>query len=284
MHIAETLKEARTQRAAVTGSVALVPTMGALHDGHLALIQQAHENADHVFVSIFVNPTQFGPGEDLQRYPRPLQADLEQCRAANVAAVFMPGNEEIYPPRTPDTAVDVPSLSAMLEGQHRPSHFPGVCRVVAKLLNILQPDVACFGLKDYQQLKIVQAMVADLMMPVRILACPTVREADGLALSSRNRYLSPDDRQHAAGLYKALCQARMLVEDTGESDPLIVEQAMQQVLKAHHLNIDYATVRHPQTLDTLDCLEPALTHGVVALLAARIGKVRLIDNMILGQP
>lgn len=284
MLVARTIAEARRQRRDAAGTVALVPTMGALHAGHLALVEQGRTLADHVFVSIFVNPTQFAPHEDFARYPRPLEQDLRMCEQAGVAGVLAPPVEEIYPPDALPAQVEVPALAQDLEGIRRPTHFAGVCRVVMKLLNIYTPDVAIFGQKDFQQLRIIQAMVADLMMPVEVVAAPTRREPDGLAMSSRNRYLDEEDRRHAPGLYKALTQAKMLVEDSGEADPAVVERAMRQVMEAHHVDVDYAVVRHPHTLATLDCLEPALTGGVVALVAGRLGKVRLIDNMLLGAP
>ena len=277
MWVTDTIDETRRRRRALTGRVALVPTMGALHAGHLALVHRARELAEHVLVSIFVNPTQFGPGEDLDRYPRPLEADLGACRDAGVTGVLAPPVDALYPPDVSDTLVDVPELTAILEGAQRPGHFQGVCRVVAKLLNIFTPDVAVFGRKDYQQLKVVQAMAADLMMPVRIEAIDTVREPDGLALSSRNRYLDAEQRHHGLGLSKALTQAAMLVEQAGETDPVNVETAMRQVLEAHHLDVDYAVLRHPQTLAELDCIETP----VVALIAAWAGNVRLIDNRVL---
>lgn len=283
MWLSTTIADVRRRRRAEAGTVAFVPTMGALHEGHIALVEHGHRVADHVVVSIFVNPTQFGPHEDFHKYPRPLERDLAMCEAAGVAGVFNPPVEEMYPPHAPACEVNVPMLTADLEAAARPGHFAGVCRVVAKLLNIVQPDVACFGMKDYQQLQVVTAMVRDLNMPVAILPCPTVREPDGLAMSSRNRYLDAEQRRRATGLAKALEQARMLVEDAGEADPATVEAAMRQVIVAHRFDrIDYATVRHPHTLATLDAIEPALTGGVVALVAARLGPTRLLDNRVLG--
>src|SRR6185369_4057963 len=173
------------------GPVAFVPTMGALHAGHVTLLAAAATMGRHVLASIFVNPTQFGPGEDLTRYPRPLDHDLEKCRAAGVAGVFVPTVDEMYPPSEPPCTADVPALTADLEGRFRPGPFAGVCQVVAKLFGIVQPEVACFGMKDYQQLRVVDAMVRSLNLPVRISALPTVRESDGLAMSSRNAYLNP---------------------------------------------------------------------------------------------
>jgi pantoate--beta-alanine ligase len=288
---ATTISEARAQRGGLRGTVAFVPTMGALHEGHASLIRAARALADHVLVSIFVNPTQFGPSEDLARYPRTPGQDLALCTAAGAAGVFCPTVEQMYPGGgpTPQAAsrpaclVTVPALAGVLEGAFRPTHFQGVCQVVAKLLHIVEPDVACFGRKDYQQLKVIEAMVEGLNMRPRIVGLPTIREPDGLALSSRNRYLDAEQRPRAAALYKALQAARSLVEDEGETDPAAVESAMRTELAAHHVTaIDYAALRHPQSLAVLDCIEPRLTGGVVALLACHLGPVRLIDNMVLG--
>lgn len=278
-----TIDECRAQRAGLAGSVALVPTMGALHAGHLSLVDAAKQMADHVLISIFVNPTQFAPHEDFNKYPRPLDADLARCEQAGVDGAFCPPVTEIYPAGDIPTDINVPSLASVLEGAHRPDHFGGVCRVVTKLFNIVQPDVACFGRKDYQQLKIIESMATDMAMPVRVVGCPTVREQDGMAMSSRNAYLQGDDRKHALGLFKALSEARNLVEQQGETDPQIVEEAMQRTMQAHRVQVDYATLRHPHTLAKFDCIEPTLTGGVVALVAGHVGNVRLIDNMVLGE-
>lgn len=256
--------------------------MGALHEGHLSLIRRGLELADHVVATVFVNPTQFGPGEDFDRYPRQLEQDLAMCEQAGAVGVFCPGPDEMYPANQVGTTLTVPAMENLLEGAFRPGHFAGVCRVVAKLFNVTQPDVACFGRKDYQQLMVIQAMVDDLNMPIHIEGCPTLREADGLAMSSRNRYLTDEDRQYGLGLYKALTEAKLMVEDAGETDPKAVESAMMQNLRAHHVDVDYAVIRHPHTLTELDCIEPRLTGGVVGLIAGRVGKTRLIDNMLMG--
>jgi pantoate--beta-alanine ligase len=256
--------------------------MGALHDGHMSLIHGGRARADHVVVSIFVNPTQFAPHEDLQRYPRPLAEDLRRCEAAGATGVFCPSVEQMYPPGEPACAVNVPNLADLLEGEHRPHFFGGVCRVVMKLLNIIQPHIACWGQKDYQQYRVIDAMTADLHLPVTHVLLATVREPDGLAMSSRNAYLSTEQRPRALALIKALRVARTLVEDDGESDQRAIEDAMRQVLESHRLAVDYAVVRHPRTLAAMDCVEPSLSGGVVALLAARLDQVRLIDNMMLG--
>lgn len=251
--------------------------MGALHDGHLRLIEEARRLSDEVWVSIFVNPTQFGPAEDLDKYPRPIEADLAACASLGVSAVFLPEPDEVYPPGVLSTALDVPSLTGSFEGAHRPGHFAGVCRVVLKLFNLCQPRVACFGQKDYQQLRVIEAMVEDLNLPIAIQRVKTVREADGLAMSSRNRYLSEDDRRSAAGLYKALQLAKRLIVDNGESDPAVIERAMTQTLIAHKIEPDYCAVRHPETLEAMD----AVTAPAVALIAGRLGSVRLLDNELI---
>lgn len=274
------INDFRVKRSRLSGSVAFVPTMGALHRGHISLIDRGHEIADHVVVSIFVNPTQFGAGEDFSKYPRPIEDDLAKCEAAGAAGIFAPTAADMYPPDQLPADVNIPSLATILEGEYRPTHFAGVCRVVLKLLNIVQPDIACFGRKDYQQLKVIESMVGDLNLPVRIEPCETLREADGLAMSSRNAYLSAEDRRHGLGLFKALSEARLMV-DAGETDPEAVNRAMQQNLEAHHVEVDYAQVRHPTTLQPMDIIDPSLA-GIVALVAGRVGKTRLIDNMLLG--
>ncbi len=282
MWIAQTVRECRERRGALTGRVAFVPTMGALHEGHCSLIRAGRAMADHVVVSIFVNPTQFAPHEDLDRYPRPLADDLRQCEAEGAAGVFHPSVAEMYPTGQPACEVSVPAVAGTLEGEHRPQFFSGVCRIVMKLLNTVWPDVACWGQKDYQQFRVVDAMTADLKLPVRNALLPTIREPDGLAMSSRNVYLTDTQRPRALGLIKALHAARQLVEDAGEIDPHAVEAAMRRVLEAHRLKVDYAAVRHPLTLAQLDCIEPSLTGGVAALVAAHLDQVRLIDNMLLA--
>lgn len=276
--------DARGYRGELKGKVALVPTMGALHEGHLQHIRACREHADHVVVSVFVNPTQFNEKQDYQKYPRTLEVDIRHCARAGADAVFAPGADELYPPAQTPVEISVPSMAGALEGRDRPGHFQGVCRVVVKLLNILRPDTVSFGRKDYQQLRIVSSVVSDLMIPVRILEVATVRESDGLAMSSRNLRLTPEQRQRAPGLFKALSAAKQMVEQDGETDPHAVEQAMRAVLRAHQVEVGYTAVRHPQTLGELECIEPALTGGVIALVAGHVGEVRLIDNMLLGVP
>ncbi len=277
MKLLKTIAELRTYRQTLNRPLALVPTMGALHAGHLSLVDAGKRLTDEVWVTIFVNPTQFGPNEDLARYPRPIEADLAACQSAGVTAVFLPEASEVYPAGVLPTVVDVPSLTAEFEGEHRPGHFVGVCRVVLKLFNICQPTFACFGQKDYQQMRAIEAMVADLNLPIAIQRVPTMREPDGLAMSSRNRYLDPEQRSRAIGLYKALCLAKQMIQGDGESDPAIVEQAMRQTLLMHDLQPDYAAVRHPHTLAAMDVIQPPM----VALIAGRLGSVRLLDNMII---
>ena len=277
MQLLQTIPDLRAHRRSVEKPIALVPTMGALHKGHLTLIEEAKRLSDEVWVSIFVNPTQFGPKEDLSKYPRPLEDDLAACEELGVSAVFNPTPEQVYPPGVVETALDVPSLTAEFEGEQRPGHFAGVCRVVLKLFNLCQPRYACFGQKDYQQLIAIEAMALDLNLPIAIQRVATVREADGLAMSSRNRYLSEEDRKHAVGLYKALTLAKQMIEDDSETDTANIEQAMAQTLRAHRITPDYCAIRHPQTLCRMDIVRTP----VVALIAGRLGGVRLLDNLII---
>jgi len=262
--------------------VALVPTMGALHGGHVALMRQARSQGTAVVVSIYVNPTQFGPHEDFQQYPRDLEADGKLCQHEQVDAIFAPSDAEMYPGGTGEgtaeaTWVEETALSRRFEGERRPGHFRGVCTVVAKLFNIVQPDQAVFGQKDYQQLKVVQRMVRDLCLPIEIVATPTVREPDGLAMSSRNQMLSPSERAQATVLWKALSVAHDLFKD-GEHDPRRLEAAMQRAVSlAPAARLDYAKVVDGDSLEPVHKVQPSN----VALLAAHVGKVRLIDNLIL---
>lgn len=254
-------------------TIGLVPTMGALHEGHLSLVRRARQEAEVVAATIFVNPTQFGPGEDFSRYPRTLEADLAALASVSCDLVLVPDAEAIYPPGF-STYVQPPAVAEAWEGVCRPGHFRGVTTVVLKLFHLIPADVACFGEKDYQQLQVIRRMVADLDVPIRIIPCPTVREADGLAMSSRNRYLSPDERQQALGLWRALQAAREEVA-RGQREAAAIRQRMIEVLHAAGITrIDYAAVVDPQTLAELSHLEgPAR-----ALIAARVGSTRLIDN------
>jgi len=281
--IAKTIEEARQHRRGMGGAVALVPTMGALHRGHECLIESAKAQGYQVVVSVFVNRIQFDRAEDYDRYPRGLEQDLGVCEGAGVAGVFCPEEGEMYRADQVGCEITVVGLADGLEGEHRPGHFAGVCRVVAKLLNIVGPQVCVFGEKDYQQLKVIEAMVADLAMPVRVCCVETVRDEDGVAVSSRNVGLSGEGRGHATGLFKALSSAKVLVEEDAEADPSVVEGAMRQVLEAHRVEVDYAVLRHAHTLGELDCIEPQLSGGVVGLVAGWVGPVRLIDNMVMGE-
>jgi len=264
-------------RAAVTGKrVALVPTMGALHAGHAALIRAAAGEAEFVVVSVFVNPSQFGPTEDFAKYPRTMDADRVLCAEAGAHAIFAPKAEEMYPPGTV-VFVEVPQLDTVLCGRSRPGHFRGVCTVVLKLFNIVQPEVAIFGAKDAQQSIILRKMVKDLNVPVRMQIEPTVREADGLALSSRNRYLSPDERAVAPRIRQALATIESLV-DRGEKDVTLLESSLRVALTAiPGIRLDYAEIRDAENLSPMERLNrPAL-----AAVAVFLGSTRLIDNVIL---
>lgn len=277
MFILRCAEETRAARAAIRRAgqtLALVPTMGALHEGHIALALEGKKHAGHVWLTIFVNPMQFGPHEDFHKYPRPVEDDLARCREAGVDAVFLPEVATMYPPNATEVKIEVPDLAKDLEGPVRPGHFAGVCRVVAKLLALTLPEVAVFGMKDYQQLRIIEAMNADLMLPTRILPHPIVREADGLAKSSRNRYLSPNERLRALGISRALDACEKLAQ-SGETSAAVLEDAMVRTLVAHALAIDYATLRDRQTLAPAETLVPGQS---VALITARCGTTRLLDN------
>jgi pantoate--beta-alanine ligase len=253
--------------------VGLVPTMGAFHEGHLSLMRRARE-CGCVVVSVFVNPTQFGAGEDYQRYPRELDRDAALARKVGVDVLFAPSVEDIYPAGG-STFVEVTGLTEGLCGAHRPGHFRGVATVVAKLLNIVAPDRAYFGEKDYQQLQVVRRMVRDLRIPIEIVACPTVREPDGLAMSSRNAYLSPEERRAAAVLSCALTTAQAMVRaGTMGADDLLTRTA--EIIAAEPLaRLQYAELVHPETLTPVESVGPE----AVLALAVFIGETRLIDNL-----
>jgi pantoate--beta-alanine ligase len=250
------------------GPIALVPTMGALHEGHRALIREARALAARVVVSVFVNPLQFGPGEDLSRYPRTLEADLDVCRAEGVAVVFTPAAEDMY---AADRQVGVSAgrMGAIVEGAARPGHFDGVLTVVLKLFNLVQPDLACFGQKDAQQLAVIRRMVADLDLPIDIVGVPTVREPDGLAMSSRNRFLSAQDRERALALSRALSAGAL------QATPSRVVAVAQEVLGAAGLDPDYLTLVDPATFEAVP---EAYKGEAVLAVAVRVGRTRLIDN------
>ena len=287
MRVLETIAAFRAARAELPGPLGLVPTMGALHEGHLSLVRRARAACATVAMSIFVNPAQFGPSEDLSRYPRPLARDLELAEATGVDLVFHPDVAEMYPPGFATAVVPVvPGGPAQRwEGEHRPGHFQGVITVVARLLGIVSPQTAYFGEKDWQQLQVVRRMVADLAIPVEITGCPIVREPDGLALSSRNVYLSPEQRRHATALSRALRAGRARSE-AGEREAEALRRAIEAVLlDTPGVRPDYVAVVDPHSLEPLTRLEGA-TPGARALIAARLGGVRLIDNAALsgGEP
>lgn len=267
----------RAWRAACAGAVGLVPTMGFLHDGHVSLVERARRENAHVAVSLFVNPTQFGPGEDLAAYPRDLERDRALLAAAGCDLLFVPTPAAMYPPGAA-TSVDVGPVAAPLEGERRPGHFRGVATVVLKLLNIVQPHRAYFGEKDAQQLAVIRRLVRDLDVPVEVVGCPTVREADGLAKSSRNTYLDADDRRAAPVLYRALSAARDAWH-RGERRPDALRTLMTDVLAAEpRARVDYVSAADPDSFAEL--AEP--TNGPVLLsMAVRVGRARLIDNVVL---
>jgi pantoate--beta-alanine ligase len=280
MDVVETVEALRTWRASVTGSLGLVPTMGALHEGHLSLVRRARRQCERVVVSIFVNPAQFGPQEDLQRYPRDLPRDLALLGGEGVDLVFTPTVAMVYPAGFA-TWTTVEGLTELWEGAARPGHFRGVATVVLKLLNLVQPGWAYFGEKDYQQLRVVERMVRDLNVPTIIVPCPTVREPDGLAMSSRNVYLEPAQRQAAAVIPRALNAAREAGE-RGARDPKALAAVVERLLAGESLvRIDYVAVVDPLSLKPLSAISE---RGAVCCVAARLGAVRLIDNMVVVRP
>jgi len=268
------LKEARHDWDRPVG---LVPTMGYLHEGHIELVRRARAEAKTVVVSIFVNPTQFGPSEDFARYPRDFERDMELLRQAGTDAVLAPSAEDMYPAGF-STWVDVEGVTATLEGARRPGHFRGVATVCNKLFNIVAPDRAYFGQKDAQQVAVIRRMVTDLNMNLEIVVLPIVREPDGLAMSSRNIYLSPAERQAATVLYRALTEAREMYWH-GVTDAEVVRRRMRQIVDAEPLaELDYATI---VTADAFQETE-TIDEGSLAVIAARLGRARLIDNMYLA--
>ena len=266
-------------RAKGKGRLGFVPTMGALHAGHLSLVQRARRENARVLVSIFVNPTQFGPKEDLARYPRDLQGDRRLLSSVPGVAVYAPSVAEVYPPGFVSTVHVGGSLGRVLEAQWRPGHFDGVATVVARLFGLTRPDKAYFGLKDYQQLQVIRRMVSDLGLPLEVIACPTLREGDGLALSSRNRYLDPQRRALAVAVHYALGEARDLAA-SGERSVARLEAAGKGVLrKVPGLKLQYFAVADAQSLEPLRRLD----RPAVALTACILGKTRLIDNLKIGK-
>lgn len=281
MSAIERIEDAATLRARVAAwraqgqRIGFVPTMGNLHAGHLALVRQARDLCERVVCSIFVNPTQFGPNEDFARYPRTLEADAEALAGAGCDLLFLPSVGVMYPLGIERAVrVEVPGLSDVLCGAHRPGHFAGVATVVARLFNLVQPDVAVFGRKDYQQLQVIRQMVADLAFPIRIEAGDTVRESDGLAMSSRNQYLDAEQRPRAARLHAVLVE--MAARSRAGEAVDAVEAWARSELQAAGFVVDYAALRSP---DRLDSPAPCGDGARVALVAARLGSTRLIDNL-----
>jgi pantoate--beta-alanine ligase len=282
MIVTQTISDARAEREK-PGRMALVPTMGALHAGHLSLIDLARKHAPKVAVSIFVNPTQFGPREDFNKYPRPIEDDLSKCREAGVDLVFNPPVELMYLPNFyPEVHLDIPNLSNVLEGRIRPNHFKGVCQIVAKLFNIIRPDVACFGQKDYQQYLVIRAMVDALNWPIEIVPGQTLREPDGLAMSSRNQYLSANERERGLSINRALIAARNEFAKGIRQTNRLLATAQNILLDPGNqgrvpLSIDYVAAVDSQTLKDVQ----VISAPTLLAVAARVGKTRLIDNVML---
>lgn len=276
VEVVRTIAEIRELRRQLSGSIGFVPTMGYLHEGHLALVKQARAENSIVVVSIFVNPAQFGPSEDFGTYPRDLDRDLKLLEEKETDIVFVPFEEEMYLSEF-STWVDVEKVTERLEGASRPGHFRGMATVVAKLFNIVQPTKAYFGQKDAQQAIVIKRMVADLNILVEIVVVPTVRESDGLAMSSRNTYLNPEERQAATVLFRALSLARQLWQG-GEKDADKIRQQMTSLIQREPLaKIDYVSIANVDTLEELKVID----RPTLASLAVRIGQTRLIDNMTL---
>ena len=279
MEVAETIESVRAVVKAARGKgqiIGLVPTMGALHIGHISLIETAVKKCGFVVVSIFVNPTQFGPGEDFEKYPRPIEADLDICKKAGVNLVFEPKPEQMYPGENL-TWVNVEKLTEPLCGKSRPGHFRGVTTICAKLFNIVQPDIAFFGQKDAQQAIVIKRMVADLNMPLEIVICPTIREPDGLAVSSRNQYLDKQQRQDAAYIYKSLEKCREMVNAGKIETDEIIDQMKKVLRQKSSIEIEYISIVDSETLETVE----RIAGKVLAAVAVRLGPARLIDNIMI---
>ncbi|MEX0681994.1 MAG: pantoate--beta-alanine ligase [Dehalococcoidia bacterium] len=278
MRVITTVAEMTAARDAATGSVGLVPTMGYLHEGHLSLVRQTRADNDLVVVSIFVNPTQFGPGEDFERYPRDEERDLALLRAENVDVVFLPSIDEMYPPGFDEWVELHGPVAERLEAEHRPGHFRGVTTIVARLFRIVRPHRAYFGQKDAQQLRVIRRMTAELALPVEVVGMPIVRERDGLAMSSRNVYLSPVERSHALVLSHALREAESAVREGERNANAIRERVRSMIASEIGVELDYVSVVDDETLVEVEVIDrPALL-----LVAASVGKTRLIDNVTLA--
>lgn len=278
MEVAKTIESVRSLVKAARSKgkkIGFVPTMGALHIGHISLIEAAVKKCDFVVVSIFVNPTQFGPGEDLEKYPRPIKADLEICSNTGVDVVFAPTQEQMYPQENL-TWVNIEKLTEQLCGQFRPGHFRGVATVCAKLFNIAAPDIAFLGQKDAQQAIVIKKMVADLNMPLEIVVCPTVRQSDGLAVSSRNQYLTEQEKKDATYVYKSLEECRKSI-DSGVTDSKTIIAKMRKILnQTPSIKIEYISIVDAETLQSVD----QIAGKVLTAVAVRIGSARLIDNIL----
>lgn len=286
IHTAAEMRTAVRQAQAVGQRVGIVPTMGALHEGHLSLVAASNDQCDQTVVTIFVNPTQFLPGEDFEKYPRTLDSDLAALAQLQVDFVFAPATEEMYGTRNEQrnfsatTSIDVGPIAAEYEGRFRPGHFTGVATVVMKLFQIAPADAAFFGQKDYQQTRVVQQMCADLNVPIEIVVCPTVRQPDGLAMSSRNRYLSAEERQQALALYRGLAWAQEQIEHGEQCGAVLINGMRQQFDEIAAARIDYIAVADPVTLQAVSQID----RRVVLLMAVRIGQTRLIDNLLVDPP
>jgi len=276
MKIVETFEDAR---ALASGCVGYVPTMGYLHDGHMSLVERARKENDIVVMSIFVNPVQFAPGEDFDRYPRDIERDKKIAQEGGVDYLFVPEVSEMYPEGY-STYVEVEGITEVLCGAKRPGHFRGVATVVTKLFNIVKPHRAYFGKKDFQQLKVIERLVKDLNFDVEVIGCPIVREKDGLAMSSRNVYLSPKERESATSLYRALKLAKELIEK-GERNPETIKSKMEEFILSHpHVKaIDYIEIVDSETLKPVD----EIKEGTLIALAVFVGNARLIDNWVVGE-
>ena len=254
--------------------ISFVPTMGYLHEGHLSLMREGRKYGDILVVSIFVNPTQFGPNEDLDRYPRDFQGDVEKCKSIGVDVIFYPSNENMYPENF-QTYVTVEKVTKNLCGLSRPTHFRGVATVVAKLFNIVQPDFAFFGEKDFQQLVVIKQMVKDLNFPIKVIGCPIVREPDGLAMSSRNAYLNAEERKQALCLYKSILKVKEMFEKGERNSQKLIEEA-KRIINQHPLaKIDYAKI---VDINTMEDIKGEINRDALYAVAVWIGKTRLIDN------
>jgi len=278
MKVVETIEAVRAEVTAArkkAATIGLVPTMGAFHRGHISLIERAVKHCDFVVVSIFVNPTQFGPGEDFQEYPRSFDTDLEICRKSGVDLVFAPSTDQMYAAENL-TWVNVEKLTEPLCGRFRPTHFRGVTTVCAKLFNIVLPDIAFFGQKDAQQAIVIKRMVADLNMPLKIVLCPTVRDPDGLALSSRNKYLNQQQRKDATLIYKSLQKCEKMVEAGVTNTEEIIARMRSILNQAPSINIEYVSIVDAETLQSIE----NITGKILTAIAVKIGPARLIDNIL----